>query len=152
MLGKAPLFLFFIAHWLNEHKMRRLAMVLTMLNRMLFSCFIGPGAQIGKHVKLGYGGLGVVIHNDEVIHDHVHIGSGVTIGGRSGLKDVPVVLENCVIGAGAKILGPITIGKSSVIGANAVVIKDVPENSIAAGVPAKIIRSGIHIKTYHNQM
>jgi serine O-acetyltransferase len=116
--------------------------------RLLFSCQIGLGAKIGKNSTLGYGGLGVVIHERAIIGNNVIIGSGVTIGGTSHHHKVPVIGDNCLIAPGAKILGPITIGNNSVIGANAVVIHDVPDNTLVAGVPAKILKSNIKISDY----
>lgn len=107
--------------------------------RLLFSCYIGMGTQMGKNVRLGYGGLGVVIHKNSVIGTNVIIGSGVTLGGTPGKNGVPVIGDNCIIYNGAKIIGPVTIGRNAIVGANAVVLKDVPENCTVAGIPATII-------------
>jgi serine O-acetyltransferase len=81
----------------------------------------------------------VIIHKRSIIGNNVIIGSNVTIGGRSGLIDVPIIGDNVYIATGAKILGNVKVGNYAVIGANAVVIKDVPENAIVGGVPAKIL-------------
>ena len=116
--------------------------------RLLFSCQISMGAKIGKGTKLGLGGLAVAIHKRAVIGNNVVISQGVTIGGRSKHYAVPVIGDNCHIAPGAKVLGPIVVGKNSIIGANAVVIENVPENSVVAGVPAKVIKSNIDIKEY----
>jgi serine O-acetyltransferase len=116
--------------------------------RLLFSCQISLGAKIGKNTSLGYGGLGVVIHERAIIGNNVIIGSGVTIGGTSHHHKVPIIGDNCLISPGAKILGPITIGNNCVIGANAVVIRDVSDNTLVAGVPAKIIKSNIKVSDY----
>jgi serine O-acetyltransferase len=70
------------------------------------------------------------------------------IGGTSQIYEVPVIGDNTVIAPGAKILGPVKIGKNCVIGANAVVLKDVPDNSVAAGIPAKIVKKDIDISKY----
>jgi serine O-acetyltransferase len=76
------------------------------------------------------------------------IGPGVVLGGRSGSQGVACVEDDCFIGAGAKVLGAVTVGRGSVIGANAVVIHDVPPRSVAAGVPARIIATGVDVNQY----
>lgn len=101
-----------------------------------------PSAQIGKGVIFGYSGLAIVIHKRAVVGDRVVIGPNVTIGGRSGFELVPEIGDDVIIGAGARILGPVTIGSGARIGANAVVITDVPAGGIAVGVPAKVVRVG----------
>lgn len=102
---------------------------------------IHPGAKIGKNVFIDHG-MGVVIGETAEVGDNVMMYHGVTLGGIGGDKDAkrhPTVEEYVIIGAGAKVLGPITIGKGARIGANAVVLKDVPPYSTAVGIPAKII-------------
>ena len=84
--------------------------------------------------------MGIVIHRRVVIGDNCEIAQHVTIGGRSGHADVPVIGNQVFIGAGAKVLGPIRIGDGAIIGANAVVLKDVPPLAVVAGVPARIIK------------
>ena len=116
--------------------------------RLLFGCQLGIGTKIGNKVDLAYGGIGIVIHERAVIGNNVYIGSGVTIGGTTNKHEVPCIGDNTMISSGAKILGPIKIGKNCVIGANAVVLNDVPDNSVAVGVPAKIIKRNISIKEY----
>mgnify|MGYP003378386190 CR=1 FL=1 len=121
--------------------------------RLVFSCWLPHGVRAGSKLVLGYGGLGVIIHSDVEIGDNVHIDQGVTIGGNGTTYGVPCIESNVYIGAGAKILGPIRIGEGSIIGANAVVIRDVPPRSLSVGVPAKVIQSDINIETflYHNR-
>ena len=97
---------------------------------------------------LGYSGLGSVIHQRAVIGDNVMIGSHATIGGRSHFEDVPVIDDDVFIGAGACVLGPVRVGRGAVIGANAVVIEDVPARSVVAGVPAKVIRTDVDSRDY----
>lgn len=126
----------------------------SLLNKLIirlgFGCQIGVTTKLGKGVDLGYGGLGVVIHGRSVIGDKVSIGTGVTIGGTNQQYDVPVIGDNSMIASGAKILGPIKIGKNTVIGANAVVLTDIPDNCVAVGIPAKIIKRDIDIKDYRS--
>jgi serine O-acetyltransferase len=116
--------------------------------RLLFSCQLGINTRIGQNVNLGYGGLGVVIHENAVIGDNVSIGTNVTIGGICNKKNVPVILDNTIISTGAKIIGPLTIGKNCVIGANAVVLESIPDNCVAVGIPARIIKNNINILDY----
>jgi serine O-acetyltransferase len=124
------------------------ALINKVFIRLLFACQLGEETVIGKNVDLGYGGLGVVIHRRAVIGDNVSIGSGVTIGGTSGKYEVPVIGDNTIISSGAKILGPITVGENCVIGANAVVLSSVPDNCVAVGVPARIVKTDIDISDY----
>ncbi|MCD7785685.1 MAG: serine O-acetyltransferase [Oscillospiraceae bacterium] len=94
---------------------------------------------------LAYGGVGVVIHKNAVIGKDCIIESNVTIGGRNNIPGAPVIGDNVFIGTGAKILGNIRIGSGSIIGANAVVIYDVPEKCSVGGIPAKILHENIDI-------
>jgi serine O-acetyltransferase len=84
--------------------------------------------------------MGIVIHRRVVIGEDCMIGQHVTIGGRSGHYEVPVLGNNVFVGVGAKVLGPIKVGDHAVIGANAVVLHDVPPHAVVAGVPARIIK------------
>lgn len=113
------------------------------INRIVFSAVVPPGVQMGTNVLLGYKGLGVIIHRRAVIGNNVLVGAHVTIGGRSEFTEVPIIEDDVLIGAGAKILGPVRIGRGARIGANAVVITDVPPGATAVGVPARIrLRAG----------
>lgn len=97
-------------------------------------------ADIGEGTIIGYQGIGVVIHKRCVIGKNCHISQNVTLGGTSGLYEVPVVGDNVEIGAGANIIGPVHIGNNVIIGAGAVVITNIPDNSVAVGVPAKVVK------------
>ncbi len=123
--------------------------VFDALIRLIHNCAIFSESKIGKDTIFAYGGIGVVVHKRCVIGNRCIIGSNVTIGGRSRSKDVPEIGDDCFIATGAKILGAIKIGNNCVIGANAVVISNIPDNSIAAGVPAKIIKQNINPKDYY---
>jgi serine O-acetyltransferase len=106
----------------------------------LHSSFVPYEAQIGEGTELGYGGLGVVIHPGARIGRRVFIGPHVVIGGRSQKEGAPRIDDDVLIGAGAKVLGPIHVARSAVIGANSVVLDDVPEGAVVAGAPAHQIR------------
>lgn len=106
----------------------------------LFGGVIPYQADIGEGTIIGYQGLGVVIHKNCIIGKNCHIAQNVTMGGTSGLKDVPVLGNNVDIGAGANVIGPIRVGNNATIGAGAVVITDIPENAVAVGVPAKVVK------------
>ena len=120
--------------------------------RSIKSSSVPPTCSIGRGTKFAYGGIGVVIHNRAVIGNNCMIGQGVTIGGKSGWYEVPIIGDNVVISAGARLLGPIKIGNNVIIGANAVVVKDVPDNCVVAGVPAKIIRNNMKPVDFEEMM
>ena len=107
--------------------------------RFFWAAFVPASASIGKGTRLGYGGLGVVIHKDAIIGRDCLISQQVTVGGNHSDEGVPSIGDDVVIGAGAKILGPITIGDSVKVGANAVVLRDVPSGATVVGIPAKIV-------------
>ncbi|TQF69146.1 serine O-acetyltransferase [Rhodococcus spelaei] len=115
------------------------ARVLAQFTRFLTGIEIHPGATIGRRFFIDHG-MGVVIGETAEIGDDVMLYHGVTLGGRSLAKTKrhPTVGNRVTIGAGAKVLGPIVIGDDSAIGANAVVTRDVPADSIATGIPATI--------------
>jgi serine acetyltransferase len=103
---------------------------------------------MGGGTRLGYGGIAVIIHARARIGRNCLIGSCVTIGGKSGWYEVPQIGDNVEIATGAKILGPVRIGNNVIIGANAVVTKDVPDNCVVAGIPAKIIATNVNPADY----
>lgn len=129
-----------MAHWLYKRHIPILPEILRYVIFFLFNSAIPYSAEIGRESKFAYGGIGVVVHKQAKIGRRVLIGQGVTIGRKLDPNGVPVIGDNVYISTGAKILGGITIGNNVIIGANAVVIKDVPDNCIVAGVPAKVIR------------
>ncbi|HYR92470.1 MAG TPA: DapH/DapD/GlmU-related protein [Terriglobia bacterium] len=108
--------------------------------RIAFGTVLPYTASIGSNTILNWSGLGTVIHDHTVIGENCVIGHDVTIGGRSRGHRPPTLGNRVFVGVGAKILGPIKIGDNATIGANAVVMEDVPANAVVAGIPARIIR------------
>jgi serine O-acetyltransferase len=113
------------------------ARILSQATRTLTGIEIHPGATIGRRFFIDHG-MGVVIGETAEIGDDVMLYHGVTLGGRSleQVKRHPTLRDGVVVGAGAKVLGPVEIGKGSSVGANAVVVKDTPADAIATGIPA----------------
>lgn len=129
-----------ISNWLYRHRLTPLAILMRAFIRILFSADIPYKLQIGKGTRFPHDALGSLFHPDAIIGTDCTILHGVTIGGRSGHKQLPVIGNNVRIGTHAQILGPITIGNNAEIGAGAVVVKSVPDCAIVAGVPAKILK------------
>lgn len=128
------------SHWLWNIKFHWLGRLFSHVGRFLTGIEIHPGATIGHRVFIDHG-MGIVIGETAVIGDDCTLYHGVTLGGTSWNKGKrhPTLEQGVVIGAGAKVLGPITIGKNAKIGSNAVVVKDVPEDATAIGIPARIL-------------
>ncbi|MDN6100450.1 serine O-acetyltransferase EpsC [Corynebacterium flavescens] len=127
-----------VAHCLWMKSLRGPARILAQLSRFFTGIEIHPGATIGRRFFIDHG-MGIVIGETTHIGEGVMLYHGVTLGGQvlTQTKRHPTIEDNVTIGAGAKVLGPIVIGKGSAVGANAVVTKDVPANHIAIGIPAK---------------
>src|SRR6266545_3778214 len=134
-----------VGHWCYRRRIPLIPAFLYQAICLLYNAAIPMSAEIGEGCEFAYGGMGVVLHERCKIGKFVTVGHQVTIGGRSRRWGVPVIEDRCVIGAGAKILGPISIGAESVIGANAVVLHDVPARTVVAGAPAKVVRTHIDI-------
>jgi len=130
-----------IANNLYKKGFKRFARIIGGISQFLTNVDIHPGATIGRRVFIDHG-FGVVIGETSIIKDDVVIYQGVTLGGVSlkNEKRHPTIENNVILGSGAKILGNIIIGENSKIGANSVVICDVPSSSTAVGVPARIIQ------------
>lgn len=126
-----------VNHWLWVRGFRFVARASSQVTRWLTGIEIHPGAVIGRRLFIDHG-MGVVIGETAEVGDDVMLYHGVTLGGRTrdGGKRHPTLGDGVAVGAGAKVLGPITIGAHSAIGANAVVTKDAPEDSVLVGVPA----------------
>ena len=134
-----------IANFFAIAKFDLIARIISQLSRFFTGIEIHPKAKIGKNLFIDHG-MGVVIGETSEIGDNVTIYHNVTLGGvapsinsndQRNTKRHPTLQDNVVVGSGAQILGPVVVGRNSLIGANAVVTKDVPEKSIMIGIPAK---------------
>ena len=137
------------AHWFFNHNMKFIARYLSQRNRHKSGLEIHPAAQLGKGVFIDHG-MGVVIGETTVVGDNCTIYQNVTLGGTG--KDVgkrhPTLGNNVLVGSGAKVLGPFTVGDNARIAAGAVVLREVPANATAVGVPARIVKlNGIRSET-----
>lgn len=138
--GVHSILVYRLAHRMWKRNWRLSARVLSQFGRFLTGVEIHPGAEIGKNFFIDHG-MGVVIGETSVIGDNVTLYHGVTLGGTKpfagkGGKRHPTLEDNVVVGAGAQILGPITVGKNAKVGANATVVKDVAENTTVVGSAA----------------
>ena len=143
--GAKAVFFHKIANFFAIAKFSLIARIISQFSRFLTGIEIHPKANIGKNLFIDHG-MGVVIGETSDIGDNVTIYHMATLGGISpsvnsneqrNIKRHPTLKDNVVVGSGAQILGPVTVGKNAKIGANAVVTKDVPENAVMVGIPAK---------------
>tara|TARA_B100000965_G_scaffold260786_1_gene219888 strand:- start:122 stop:703 length:582 start_codon:yes stop_codon:yes gene_type:complete len=143
--GVKAVFFHRIANFFSIAKFHLVARIISQFSRFLTGIEIHPNAKIGKNLFIDHG-MGVVIGETSDIGDNVTIYHMATLGGiapsinsddQRNIKRHPTLKENVVVGSGAQILGPVVVGKNAKIGANAVVTKDVPENAVMVGIPAK---------------
>lgn len=129
------------AHWCHTHGLKFLGRAISQASRRRTGIEIHPGAKIGKRLVIDHG-MGIVIGETAEIGDDCLIYHGVTLGGtgKETGKRHPTIGDNVLIGAGAKVLGPFTVGSNSRIAANSVVLSQIPEDSTAVGVPARVIK------------
>ena len=143
--GVKAVFFHRLANFFSVAKFDLIARIISQFSRFLTGIEIHPSAKIGKNLFIDHG-MGVVIGETSEIGDNVTIYHMVTLGGISpsinsddqrNVKRHPTLMDNVIVGSGAQILGPVVINKNAKIGANAVVTKDVPENAVMVGIPAK---------------
>ncbi len=151
--GVHAIFFHRIAHFLFKRNLHFLSRFVSQFSRFLTGIEIHPGATIGKRLFIDHGN-GLVIGETAVIGNDVTLFHQVTLGGTGKItgKRHPTIKDNVIVSTGAKVLGPIIIGENSKIGANAVILGDVPDNATAVGLPARIVklngeRVDIKIKT-----
>ena len=147
--GVKAVFFHRIANFFSVAKFELIARMISQLSRFLTGIEIHPKAKIGKNLFIDHG-MGVVIGETSEIGDNVTIYHMATLGGISpsiksdeqrNIKRHPTLMDNVVIGSGAQVLGPVVVGENAKIGANAVVTKNVPENAVMIGIPAKNINN-----------
>lgn len=128
-------------YWLYNHHLNVIAQILRGVVRIVFSADVPPQMQIGEGTVFPHDALGCVFHPNVKIGKNCKILHGVTMGGRAGHNGLPIIGDNVVIGTHAQIVGNVTIGNNSIVGAGAIVTHDVPNNVVVVGNPAKILRS-----------
>ena len=133
----------------RKHHCKLLSIMFMEFNRVFNGCELPISVKLGDDVAFPHRGLGVVIHPDSEIGDGSSIYQNVTFGGKTGQEGAPKVGKRCIIGAGAVLLGDITIGDNSIVASNAVVLQDVPPNCVVGGVPAKILKENINRDDYN---
>ena len=147
--GVHAMFFYRITHFLWNIKFKFTARFLSQVARFLTGIEIHPGATIGKRLFIDHG-MGVVIGETTIIGDDCTLYQGVTLGGvgtgNHTTKRHPTLLNNVMISAGAKVIGNVTIGNNSIIGASSVVLKDVPDNCTVIGIPGRIVKeNGVRV-------
>lgn len=137
------IYIFRLSNLLYRYHVPFLPWLLKIVNRILFSVSLPPSVQVGRNVTFGYQGLGIVVHRHAKLGSNIIISPNVVIGGRGGGRPgAPIIEDDVVIGAGACILGSVTIGRNAVIGANAVVLTDVSPHTTVVGIPARPVEKG----------
>ena len=139
--GLHAVFFYRISHFLYRIHLRFLAKLISMIARFLTGIEIHPAAQVGKRLFIDHG-MGIVVGETAVLGDDVTLFHQVTLGstGKDVGKRHPNLGDNVIVSSGAKVLGPINIGANAKIGANAVVLKDVPENATVVGIPGRVVK------------
>jgi serine O-acetyltransferase len=142
-----------LAHFLHRHHLKLIARIISQFARFATGIEIHPGAVIGKRCFIDHG-MAVVIGETTEIGDDVTIYQGVTLGGtgKETGKRHPTIGSRVIVSAGAKVLGPFTVGDDSKIGAGSVVLEEVPPNSTVVGVPGKVVRKNAHKAEEMNQI
>ncbi|MDR1905597.1 MAG: serine O-acetyltransferase [Clostridiales bacterium] len=139
--GFKALVMYRIAHWLHKKKLKLFARIISQHARHKTGIEIHPAAKLGEGIFIDHG-MGVVIGETAEVGNNVVIYQGVTLGGtgKDTGKRHPTIEDDVMISSGSKVLGPITVGKGSKIGANSVVLKNVPPHSTVVGVPGRVVR------------
>ena len=141
--GFHALVMYRLAHFFHRHRYKLLARIISTLAKFFTGVEIHPAARIGEGVFIDHG-VGVVIGETAVVGNNVVIYQGVTLGGtgKDKGKRHPTIEDGVMISAGAKVLGPFTVGKNATIGAGSIVLKEVPPSATVVGVPGRVVRIG----------
>lgn len=143
-----PFQIYKIGNKLHNLGLVNLAKFVSLVNRIVFSTWIPSSAKIGNNFKVGYWGMGIVIHSNTQIGNNVTVAQNVTIGRNFGDIKVPIIGDDVYIGAGSVIFGEIIIGNNVIIGSNSLVNKSIPDNCTVVGNPMKIIQTNRILKYY----
>ena len=122
-------------------KLKFLSKIIDKINYIFFNSYIPGSCEIGKETKIAYGGIGVVLHARSKVGKHCMIGQGMTLGGKNGEEGVPIIENNCYLGAGCRIIGNVVVGHDSIIGPNSVITKSIEPYSVVVGIPGKVINT-----------
>ena len=146
--GLHAVWIYRVAHWFWIHEFYFLGLYISQVGRFLTGIEIHPGAKIGRRLFIDHG-MGVVVGETAEIGDDVTLYHGVTLGGVTWdkVKRHPTLQDHVVIGSGAKILGPFTVGTGAKIGSNSVVVKEVPPHATVVGIPGKVVMTGQQAET-----
>ncbi len=146
--GLHAVWIYRVAHWFWIHEFYFLGRYISQVGRFLTGIEIHPGAKIGRRLFIDHG-MGVVVGETAEIGDDVTLYHGVTLGGVTWdkVKRHPTLQDHVVIGSGAKILGPFTVGTGAKIGSNSVVVKEVPPHATVVGIPGKVVMTGQQAET-----
>ncbi len=139
-----------LSHACHRRGFRIGARLIDGLSRLAFAASVPGRARIARSTFFHHSGIGVVINGASVIEENCEIGVHVVLGGRAPIVGAPHLEPDVIVHAGARIIGPIRIGRGSVVAANAVVLEDMPPRSLVAGVPAKVRRSDIDNSAYRH--
>jgi len=137
-----------VSRWLSDRRLTWLSYLIDTVIRIVYAARIPAAAEIHSTVHFSHNALAVVVTKESRIGPRSIIGTHVMLGSRWPLKGAPHIEEDVIVHTGARVIGPVRIGRGSVIGANAVVLEDIPPFSLAVGVPAIIKKSGIQSCQY----
>ncbi|MBI1315888.1 serine acetyltransferase [bacterium] len=135
-------------YWFTQRRIPLIPRLVQFYEFVIYNSYIGTHVKLGKGTLFAYKGLSVALHKHVEVGENCNLGIHLVVGGRSKQPRVPRIGNNVLISHNVTILGDLTIGDNSVIGAGAVVIGDIPANCVAAGVPAKVIRENIDPKEF----